>query len=203
MRERVPDNPMGPQGVGDVLWSSGRRDEAAAAYEEAIELYERFGAEQAWSRHGVGWCQHRIGHYAEAAQTYQLALPASDERSPLLFDIGLNLLASGEIMRAADAYAQGFGVLPAVPRTRVLGMLVAADEDLRVSVEAGIIEDSAQVADVRDRLAKERSATRPAVEHLDRLADPGDLGRGALEGHRLERRRAAPGGDRLGAGELA
>ncbi|HEV7709949.1 MAG TPA: tetratricopeptide repeat protein [Asanoa sp.] len=160
MRERVPDNPMGPQGAGDVLWSTGRRDEAAPAYQEAIDLYERFGADQAWSRHGVGWCQHRLGRYAEAAETYQLALPASDERSPLLFDIGLNLLAAGESVRAADAYAQGFGVLPAVPRTRVLGMLVAADEDLRVSVEAGIIEDSAQVTDVRDRLAKELEARR-------------------------------------------
>jgi len=158
MRERVPDNPMGPQGAGDVLWSTGRRAEAAPAYEEAIALYERFGADQAWSRHGVGWCLHRLGRYAEAAETYQLALPASDERSPLLFDIGLNLLAAGEAVRAADAYAQGFGVLPAVPRTRVLGMLVAADEDVRVSVEAGIIEDSAQVADVRDRMAKELAA---------------------------------------------
>ncbi|GIF48687.1 tetratricopeptide repeat protein [Asanoa ferruginea] len=160
MRERVPDNPMGPQGAGDVLWSIGQRAEAAPAYQEAIDLYERFGADQSWSRHGVGWCQHRLGRYAEAAETYQLALPASDERSPLLFDIGLNLLASGETVRAADAYAQGFGVLPAVPRTRVLGMLVAADEDLRVSVAAGIIEDTAQVTDVRERLAKELEARR-------------------------------------------
>ncbi|GIF71215.1 tetratricopeptide repeat protein [Asanoa siamensis] len=155
MREREPDNPMGPQGIGDVHWTVGRRAEAEVAYRAAIALYESFGEDEAWTRHGIGWCLHRLGRYAPAAESYLLALPASDERSALLFDIGLNWLAAGEEVRAADAYAQGFGVLSAMPRTRVAGMLAVAAEDLRASVARGVVADTAQVADLRDRLAKE------------------------------------------------
>ncbi|MEV4536357.1 tetratricopeptide repeat protein [Asanoa sp. NPDC049518] len=158
MREQEPDNPMGPQGTGDVRWAMGRRAEAEADYRKAIELYEPFGEEESWTRHGIGWCLHRLGRYAQAADSYLLALPTSDERSALLFDIGLNWLAAGDGVRAADAYAQGIGVLPAISPARAPATLAVARDDLLSAVAAGVVADSPQVAELSDRLAKERAA---------------------------------------------
>ncbi|WP_143049801.1 tetratricopeptide repeat protein [Asanoa ishikariensis] len=155
MREQEPDNPMGPQGTGDMLWALGRRAEAETDYRAAIELYEPFGEEDSWTRHGIGWCLHRLGRYPEAADSYLMALPTSDERSALLFDIGLNWLAAREDMRAADAYEQGIGVLPAISAARAPATLAVARDDLRTAVTTGVVADSPQVAELVDRLAKE------------------------------------------------
>ena len=168
LREQEPANPMGPQGTGDVLWTIGRRAEAEVDYRAAIALYEAFGEEESWTRHGVGWCLHRLGRYVEAADSYLLALPISDERSALLFDIGLNWLADGEGVRAADAYAQGFAVLPTMPATRAPATLAVAGEDLRATVAAGVVAESPQVADLRDQLAKERAVARERIYLPDR-----------------------------------
>lgn len=158
--EIAPDDPYARRGVADMLWSQGRADEAAPEYERSIRQSERLADAQPERHRDIGWCLYRLGRFEEAAEAYLRGLSVGVDRTGILFDIGLNWLAAGDQVRAADAYDEGFAMHAAPRPARDRGTLEVAARDLREAVRCGQIAPGPEV----DALLARMSAEAAAVE---------------------------------------
>jgi tetratricopeptide (TPR) repeat protein len=148
------------RGVADMLWSLGKRDQAVTEYQALLETLTELADADPEQNHDVGWCLCRIGRHQEAAEAYVRALAVLTDRAVVLFDIGLNWLAAGEQVRAADAYVQGFEVVQARHNARHRGMLDVAAQDLREAIKGNQVVETEQTSDLLSRL-KETARAYP------------------------------------------
>ncbi|GLI00499.1 tetratricopeptide repeat protein [Phytohabitans aurantiacus] len=163
-REIAPDDPYAQRGVADMLWSQGKAEEAAPEYERSIAQSRRLAEAQPERHRDIGWCLYRLGRYEDAADAYLRALSVGVDRTGLLLDIGLNWLAAGDGVRAADAYDQGLALHAAPRPVRDRGTLEVAARDLREAVRCGQIPATAEVDTLLRRLEAEASSvTVPRV----------------------------------------
>jgi tetratricopeptide (TPR) repeat protein len=154
----APDDPYARRGVADMLWSQGKAGEAAPEYERSITQSRRLADAQPERQRDIGWCLYRLGRYEEAADAYLRGLSTGTDRIGILFDIGLNWLAAGDQVRAADAYDQGFALHSAPRPARDRGTLEVAARDLREALRCGQIPAGAEVDELLRRLLAEAAA---------------------------------------------
>ncbi|MFL6072809.1 MAG: tetratricopeptide repeat protein [Mycobacteriales bacterium] len=134
---------------GNALWLRGDPAAAAPSYQRAIELVDAAGGEDGGTR---GWCLLRLGRHEEATEALRGMLGRVTDPVPVLFDLGLTALESGNAERAEDAYRRGLDQLARASSPRARGTLAVGADDLRRSIERGLVADAEQGGAVLRRL---------------------------------------------------
>ncbi len=96
--------------LANVLFSCGRRDEAATVYEEIVQD-ARQAATTAENLHCVGWSQYRLGRNQSALQMLGESLSLDPDSPCARFDFALTLLGSGRTRRSKQEYERGLSLV--------------------------------------------------------------------------------------------
>lgn len=116
MAYELDGNPWYRKGLANVLMNYPDQRETARRHFRGVLEDLRYSSELAPSQERpagnttlglLGWCNYRLGHYAEAIRLFQVALEASPDMHPLWFDLALAFLASGRGLLAKQAYDAG------------------------------------------------------------------------------------------------
>jgi tetratricopeptide (TPR) repeat protein len=143
--ELEPENPFHRKGLANMIYDSGRREQAEAMLEEIIkqQVIPSGGGVEASLISLLGWCHYRLRRYDEAVRLFQSSLSIDDNDIRAQFALALALLESGR-GRANDEYEEGVKRAKSKHVLRQRGLfyvalydLVNAAADARVKEEQG------------------------------------------------------------------
>ena len=117
---------------GDLASSSGRQDEAVAAYTELLELHP----DDTMAAHGLGLAYLRMGEIDKAIENYKKAIKLKTEYPPTYTQLA-NIYRSQDLNDKAEETLQHFidtfGDHPKIHRSSANHFLLEADYDLALS----------------------------------------------------------------------
>jgi tetratricopeptide (TPR) repeat protein len=160
--ELEPDHLEAMDGLANVLSSLGDVGAAKDLYRRVIDLIGDSSTELR-PLEIQGWCLYKLDEPDRAVQVFSKALKLEPGAVAIRFDLGLALLAAGEVSKAVDAYGTALRDLREVPQPRRVGALIVAIADL----DAGILERPAikgnyAAPQLRSRLGWELSEAKRA-----------------------------------------
>ena len=157
-----PAEPLDISFTANVLSTLGELDSAKDLYRKVID---RIGEESAELRplEIQGWCLYKLDEPERAVQVFSKALRTEPGAVAIRFDLGLALLAAGEVSKAVDAYGTALRDLREVPQPRRVGALIVAIADLDAGIdERPAIRGNYAAREVRSRLGWELSEAKRA-----------------------------------------
>ncbi|MEA2579547.1 MAG: Tetratricopeptide repeat [Actinomycetota bacterium] len=168
-----PDVLAAREGLGNVLFGTGDKRGANQLYREVIERVDGMTDAPADALELQGWCLYKLNDYGRAVEVLHTAVAKDGTLVAIRFDLGLALLAKGEVGRAVAEYGAAIAQLRALTPSRRIGALMVALEDL----DAGIagrpsVRRNYAATEMRSRLAWELSEATAAKTSADPPADP-------------------------------
>jgi tetratricopeptide (TPR) repeat protein len=146
-----PDSFLAQNNLGNLLRDSGRRDEAAYHYREALRI--RPDCAEAWNNLGV--VMSRPGGFEKAMEYYARAMALRANYVDAIFNMGNALLALGRLEEAEDCYRRALRLAPSFAQAHNnlglalmrQGKLGEAEAEFREAIRA-----DPNHADARDNL---------------------------------------------------
>jgi len=163
------------EGLGNVLFSRGDIDAANQLYREVVERVDGSDGEDILALELQGWCLYKLNEFERAVEVFTTALGKDASTVAVRFDLGLALLARGDVGRAVAEYGASIAQLRRVAASRRVGALKVALEDLDAGMEERLsVRQNYAAREMRNRLAWELSEARAAVipDALELTADP-------------------------------
>jgi tetratricopeptide (TPR) repeat protein len=162
-----PDALEARGGLANVLHTLGENEAATGLYREVIARVDDVSSDLR-SLELKGWALLRLDEPEPAVGVFSSALRIEPGAVAIRFDLGLALLAAGEVSKAVDAYGTALRDLREVPQPRRVGALIVAIADLDAGVEeTAAIRGNYAAREVRSRLAWELSEARRARDAHD------------------------------------
>ncbi|HSZ94565.1 MAG TPA: tetratricopeptide repeat protein [Acetobacteraceae bacterium] len=160
--ERDPHNTRALVTKGDALYALGQRDEARAAYRQAVAIEPKLASAQ------LGLGRTLVQTDPAAAETaFLAALAALPDDSAALNDLGIARDLLGRHAEAQDAYRQALAITPQATDVKMnLGLSLALTGDRDAAV--GVLREAAAVpATVQDRPKELAAALSLAGDQRD------------------------------------
>jgi len=147
-----PNNLWALKGRAGAFYRLGRDEKARSDYDRVVTQAPA-GADIA-TDHMLGWCLFRLGKHQQAAETLARAfsnavIPGAD----LLFDIGLNAFAAGDLVNGRDRYEAGINVVKSSGSPTSRGDVHVAINDLEIALTREVISGAA-TSEARRLLAR-------------------------------------------------
>ncbi len=160
--ERDPHNTRALVTKGDALYALGQREEARAAYRQAVAMEPKLAAAQL----GLGRTMVQTDP-AAAESAFLAALSALPDDSSALNDLGIARDLQGHHAEAQNAYRQALAVTPEATDVKMnLGLSLALTGDKDAAV--GVLREAAAVpATVQDRSKELAAALSLAGDQTD------------------------------------
>ena len=160
--EREPRNTRALVTKGDALYALGQREEARAAYRQAVATEPKLASAQ------LGLGRTLVQTDPAAAETaFLAALAAVPDDSAALNDLGIARDLQGHHAAAQDAYRQALAITPEAADVKMnLGLSLALTGDKDAAV--GVLREAASVpATVQDRSKELAAALSLAGDQTD------------------------------------
>jgi tetratricopeptide (TPR) repeat protein len=149
-------------GLANVLFTLGEKDASTDLYRDVIVRVDDASLDLR-ALELKGWALLKMDEPEPAVQVFSSALKIEPGAVAIRFDLGLALLAAGEVSKAVDAYGNALRDLREVPQPRRVGALIVAIADLDAGIEElAAIRENYAAREVRSRLAWELSEAKRA-----------------------------------------
>ncbi len=152
------------EGLGNVLFALGDIDAANRLFIEVVEQVDRSGGDDPTARELQGWCLYKLSQFDRAVEVFLGVLAESGSLVAVRFDLGLALLAKGEVGKAVTEYGAAIAQLQRVTAARRVGALMVALDDLDAGIkDRPSIRLNYATQEMRSRLVWELSEARASV----------------------------------------
>lgn len=152
------------EGLGNVLFALGDIDAANRLFIEVVEQVDRSGGDDPTALELQGWCLYKLSQFDRAVEVFLGVLAESGSLVAVRFDLGLALLAKGEVGKAVTEYGAAIAQLQRVTAARRVGALMVALDDLDAGIkDRPSIRLNYATQEMRSRLVWELSEARASV----------------------------------------
>jgi tetratricopeptide (TPR) repeat protein len=163
---------------GDALRDVGRTEEAMREYTWVADRADQVADSDVDGLHSLGWALMCLGKHKLASRCLSKAKGRGYDKLSVLFDLGLNSLAAGQVAEGQDTYDEALSVIDRVRSSRHKansemalldrGSIAVAIYDLRTALEGGRVHQSDEIEEVITKL-NERLSDLPLPPELTAL----------------------------------
>ena len=152
------------EGLGNVLFAGGDIEAANRLFIQVVEQVDRSGVEDPTALELQGWCLYKLNRFDRAVEVFHDVLAKNSSLMAVRFDLGLALLAKGEVGKAVTEYGAAIAQLQRVTAARRVGALMVALDDLDAGIkDRPSIRLNYATQEMRSRLVWELSEARASV----------------------------------------
>jgi tetratricopeptide (TPR) repeat protein len=152
---------------GNTLWVVGRAEEAGREYSWVADRAAEVADSDVAGLHSLGWALMCLGEHKLASRCLTKARALGYDQLSVLFDLGVNSLAAGQIAEGRDTYNEALSIIDRTRSSRHKvnaevalldrGSIAVAIYDLRTAVGGGRLHQSDEIEEVITKLVKRLS----------------------------------------------